>query len=390
MRSRSSILRLIGRSLLISAAVLLLLYGIAYAAFADVRYITQAAIAEAKILRARRPIAEVIADSTTDARTRGKLLLVLAARAFARDSLGLAVGETYTTYTQLERDTLVVVLSAAPNDKLAPYTWSYPVVGRVPYKGFFQLAPAQREAQHLQDAGMDTYLRPSAAFSTLGWFNDPLLSTVVRADSVDLAATIIHEVLHNTLFVKSQVDFNESFAEFIGYRGAEAFFRSRGDSVSARKAVARWHDVLRLGRFWNGLAARLDRIYAARVPRPQILQAKNLIFQDAAAQLAGPVARELETIDGRRLSERPMNNASLLAQRTYGTGLDRFDRMLERQGGDVAAVVRLVKRHVDAGGDPWAVLGPPIVAPRRPARHVDSLVDSLSEAPPADSVPGTR
>jgi predicted aminopeptidase len=292
MRTGKSIARLIGKALLILVVTVLVLYGIAYAAFADVRYITQAAIAEAKILRNRRPIAEVIADSATDARLRGKLLLVLAARGFAQDSLGFSVGETYTTYSQLDRDTLVIVLSAAPNDKLEAYTWSYPIVGRVPYKGFFTLEAAQREALQLQNAGMDTYLRTASAFSTLGWFNDPLLSTVVRADSVDLAGTIIHETLHSTIFLKGHVDFNESFAEFAGYRGAEAFFRSRGDSAGAQRASGRWRDILRLARFYDGLEARLKRVYASGVPGPQIQHARNEVFRDALELMAGAAAQQ--------------------------------------------------------------------------------------------------
>ncbi|HEY2806300.1 MAG TPA: aminopeptidase [Gemmatimonadales bacterium] len=341
----------------ILAAVLILLFGIAYAAFADVRYITRAAIAEAGILHRSRPIVDVVADNTTDPRVRAKLLLVIAARAWAHDSLGLTTGDTYTTYSQLDHDTLVLVLSAAPNDKLEPYTWSFPVVGRVPYKGFFDPAAALSEAQKLQRAGLDTYVRPASAFSTLGWFNDPLLSTVVRDDSSDLAATIIHETLHNTLFLKGHVDFNESLAEFTGYRGAELFFRSRGDSVNARRSAARWRDIQRLARFYEALVARLDRVYKSGASGPQIQAARNQVFSDALEQMAGPLAAELETINGKRLAERPLNNASLLAERVYGTGLDRFDRFLDAHGGDLRASIAAIKRLTAGGGNPWAVLG---------------------------------
>ncbi len=346
------------RALAVLAGALVLLFGLAYAAFADVRYITRAAIAEAGILRRRRPLAEVVADSTTDPRVRAKLLLVIAARAFARDSLGLTVGDTYTTYSQLDHDTLVLVLSAAPNDKLEPYTWTFPVVGRVPYKGFFSADDAESEARKLQRAGLDTWIRPASAFSTLGWFNDPLLSTVVRDDSSDLAATIIHETLHNTVFLKGHVDFNESLAEFTGYRGAEAFFRSRGDSVNARRSVARWRDIQRLARFYDLLAARLERIYRSGATGPQIQSARNEVFRDAMNQMAGSLAAELETIDGRRLAERPLNNASLLAERVYGTGLDRFDRLLDEHGGDLRATILDIRHRTAGAVNPWATLAP--------------------------------
>ena len=335
---------------------LLALYGVAYAAFGEVRYITRAAIAEADILRRRRPIIEVVNDSATDARTRGKLLLVLAVRAYAEHALALAAGQTFTAYAALPSDTLVLVLSAARSDTLAAYTWNYPVVGRMPYRGFFSLDLAQAEAAKLQRAGLDTYLRPASAFSTLGWFNDPLLSTTLRTDSADLASTVIHEILHNTLFIKGHVDFNESFAEFVGYRGAEAFFRGRGDSANAARAALRWQDVRRLADFYDDLARRLDRLYASGAMPAEIRRARSEVFRGARDRLAGPLAADLRTIDGKRLAERPLNNAVLLSLRVYGSGLDRFDSLLTAQGGDLRRTITVVRERTAHGGDPWKTL----------------------------------
>ena len=352
-------MRRIVRVLATLTLIVLVLFAVAWLAFGDVRYVTRAAVAEAGILRRRRSIASVVADSSTDPRVRGKLLLVLAARGFAKDSLGLAAGETFTTFSALDHDTLVIVLSAARNDRLESYTWSYPVVGRVPYKGFFTALEARAEQQKLEHAGLDTYIRPASAFSTLGWFNDPLLSTTLRGDSVDLAATVIHELLHNTLFIPGHVDFNESLAQFVGYHGAEAFFRMRGDSASACRAAARWRDEVRLERFYEGLADRLKKLYAGGAPTRAVLEARAEIFKGARDQLAGALAAELETISGRRLAEQPLNNASLLAQLVYGTGLERFDRVLAEQGGDLKKAIARIRGLVAVGGDPWSLLRGP-------------------------------
>src|SRR5262249_3532058 len=141
------------------------------------RYVARATWEEAKILAGRRSIAKMVADTTVAPVTRRKLQLVLDARTFAADSLGLKVGHSFATYSQLAHDTLVLVLSVAYRDRLDNYRWWFPVVGSVPYKGYFDFATARAVEQSFQRRGFDTYLRPASAFSTLGWFNDPLVST---------------------------------------------------------------------------------------------------------------------------------------------------------------------------------------------------------------------
>jgi len=338
--------------------ILIVAFAVAWSASREVRYLTRAAVEEALILARRKSIASVVADPSTDAFTRGRLQLVLAARNFAAESLHLAARRTYTTYSRLTRDTLVLVLSASPPHRLAAYTWSYPVVGRVPYKGFFDRAGALAEAARLERQGLDTYLRVSDAFSTLGWFNDPLLSTIVREDSVDLAATVIHEILHNTIWVSGDVPFDESLADFVGYRGAERFFRSRGDSRSAAFAAARWQDEIRLSHFYDSLAARLERLYSSGVQGALLEAERQRVFGEAQDALAGPFGKTLQTIDAGSLARRPLNNAVVVAARLYRTGLDRFEALLASDGGDAVRAIADLKRRLAAGGEPWAALPP--------------------------------
>ncbi len=239
------------------------------------------------------------------------------------------------------------MLQAAPRDCICPYTWKYPIVGRIPYKGFFDLNAARREADRLAARGYDIYLRPSAAFSTLGWFNDPLLSTALTGDSVELATTVFHEIAHNTLYVKSATPFNESYAQCVGYHAAQSFFRERGDTLLARRASDRWHDEIVLGEFYAGLVNRLNKLYDTHPDSAALERGRAESGAWAREQLQGPVASRLRTFSIGRVPNRPVNNARLIGARIYRTRLDLFDRWYEQHGedvkGSVAALGRLMK-----------------------------------------------
>ncbi|HEX6668020.1 MAG TPA: aminopeptidase [Gemmatimonadales bacterium] len=324
---------------LIVVATIFAGYGTAYLASDDVRYVTRAGFEEIRILQNREPIAELVSDRTTDPAVRHALRLVLESRDYAAD-LGLEAKETYTTYSDVGRDTLLLVLQAAPRDCICPYTWKYPIVGRIPYKGFFDFGAARREADRLAARGYDVYLRPSAAFSTLGWFNDPLLSTALTRDSVELAATVFHEIAHNTLYVKSATPFNESFAQFVGYRSAESFFAGRSDTANARQAANRLHDEMVLGEFYAELIARLDTLYATKPDSAALESGRAEAGAWARAQLQGPVGARLRSYRLGNLPERPINNARLIGATLYRTRLDLFDRWFDRHGRDVRGSVQ--------------------------------------------------
>jgi predicted aminopeptidase len=327
---------------------------------ADARYVARAGIEEARILLRRRSIEKLIADSSRPAALRQRLRLVLEARRFAADSLGLAVGATYTTYVDVGRDTLLLVLSGSRHDRLREVTWSFPIVGLVPYKGFFSADRARRAAKELEAQGLDVYLRPSGAFSTLGYFSDPLFSTAMSRDTMELVATVLHELAHNTLYVKSQTPFNESFASFVGYRGAEAFFRMRHDTTDARRAAARWRDERTLDVFYAELARRLDSAYTEAPPPTgdKLERTRTTLFGWARTQLTGPVGQSLETYDWRWFAQSPLNNAVVIAQRLYRMDLNLFDEVYLQSNADIAETIRAIQIRVftQPDRDPYRAL----------------------------------
>jgi predicted aminopeptidase len=304
------------------------------------RYLARAAYEEGKILARRTPIAALLADATTDAALRRKLQLVLDARRFAIDSLGLKANQEFTTFSALDRDTLVLVLSAAYRDSLAFRTWWFPVVGRVPYKGFFDFAAGKREAKAVDAAGFDAVLRPAAAFSTLGWFNDPLLPTTLALDSLELANTVIHELVHTTYYAPGQAVFNESVANFVGSRGAERFFRARGQIHTANEVAKRWDEERVFGTFWSGLYTSLDSAFKAHPgDRAARLVARDTVFAHARQLLRTSYAPRLTTMDSSALARIRLNTAAILSRRIYLTDLELFEGVYRREGADIRATI---------------------------------------------------
>jgi predicted aminopeptidase len=319
------------------------------------RYLLRGAWEEARILARRRPLVDILADSATTPALRAKLRLVLAARAFAADSLGLDAGQSFTTYSETGRDTLTLVVSGAYRDRLKSYTWWFPVVGRVPYKGYFDFDEARRQERALNARGFDTRLGAVSAFSTLGWFNDPLLPSTLRADSLTLANTVIHELTHNTYYAPGGAVFNESFANFVGSRGAERFFLSRGQTAAAAEVAARWGDEKVLGRFWAALYARVDSAFKAHPgeeagPVADRLAAREVLFGQARLALLHDLAPRLKTISIRSVERVKLDNAVLMSRRVYLTDLDAFDAVLAKDGGDLRRAVKDIITTAKADG----------------------------------------
>jgi predicted aminopeptidase len=336
-------------------ATLIIMLGLSFAACSP-GYVLRAAWEEARILARRRSMDEVLNDPALDGATRGKLELVVQARSFAEYDLDLDVGDSYTSYTDIGRDTLALVISASPTDRLAAHTWWFPIVGRVPYKGFFSLEDAQKEHRKLEEENYDTYLRTTSAFSTLGWFPDPLLNTVLRQDSVGLVETVIHEVTHNTLFVSGHVKFNESFANFVGSVGAIEFFCGRGvDEDLCELARGRWHDTVRLSVFLDRLWDDLETLYAEALPIESLIPRRDALLAESARRFETDIAPQMQTRGFARFDPAGLNNASLVARHLYYHRLPLFQELYEQSGGLTESIQRLAAA-VGGADEPWSAL----------------------------------
>ncbi|NNC54177.1 MAG: aminopeptidase, partial [Pseudomonadales bacterium] len=183
-------------------------------------YYHQAVFGHLALLNNAEPIEQLLdranaGESGTASDLQDKLLLVQALRAFARDELGLPVGRAYSRYVELERNYVVWNVFASEEFSITPKQWCFPVAGCVAYRGYFKRAHAEKKAASLANNGLDTYVAGAAAYSTLGWTADPVLSTFVERDEVALASLLFHELSHRLVYIKGDTEFNESLASSI-------------------------------------------------------------------------------------------------------------------------------------------------------------------------------
>ena len=278
-------------------------------------------------------------------------------RRFATEELGLNLGKNYTRYVKIDRDYLAAVVSATAADSFTRHEWKYPVVGALPYKGFFNLKDALKERAKLEKKGLDVWIRGVDAFSTLGWFRDPLYS-YMRDYPVDrLAELIIHESVHATVFIKGQAQFNEELAEFIGTEGAGLYTESRFgvDSEEYRAMIIWKKDNLRYVTFIKELAAELEAVYKSGADRDDKLREKERIINAAKERFDAEYENNFHSEIFHGFSGLPVNNAYLEMFRLYYAEDDFFAELYEKHGknlpGFIAAAKAMPKKVLVSPGD---------------------------------------
>lgn len=351
-------------------------------------YILRAGYEEAKILWHRRPIAEILQRPNLEVTTRTKLEMVLRVRHFVEQELAFDVGGSYSSVTEVTKPPIVYVVTAARRTKLEAYEWWFPIVGRVVYKGYFDENEAKKEMLRLEREGYDTYLRAAVAFSTLGWFADPLLPQLLRYNEETLTNIIIHELFHSTFYLYGQTALNESLANFAGHRGAIAFFaRDQGDEAAiTRQARATWESELAISRFVAEAVERLKVLYDSPVSDDEKMRQREELFtrlQEEFRNLPGPVRQNAN------FASVKLNNAVILHYLLYLQELALFEQIYQQNGRDLhAALARIIVAAKEEKEDPFS--GVRALADSQP--RIDQLVfqlmlHQLAETSPQPSQP---
>ena len=215
------------------------------------------------IISSARPLEEMLMDSTVPDSVKQKISLINLIRRFAIDSLGLKNTDNYTTYYDQNNKPLLWVITACEPYELKPYQWNFPLLGNVSYKGFFDYKKGLKEANELNAEGYDIDYDDVAAWSTLGWFHDPILSNMLKRGNGRIAELIIHEMTHATLYVKSNVNFNENLASVCGEQGAIRFLESvyGKESAELKDYIFYKEDYDRFSKHMLIGTQKLDSIY---------------------------------------------------------------------------------------------------------------------------------
>lgn len=298
-------------------------------------YALQAAGGQMAVMSKRQPIARVIADPATEPKVRSQLQSVTAIREFASRELKLPDNGSYRQYADIHRDYVVWNVFAAPEFSLRPKQWCFPIAGCVAYRGYFKQKRALAYAKRLREQGFDVASGGVAAYSTLGHFDDPVLSTMLGWSDVQLASIIFHELTHQLLYVADDSAFNEALATLVEQEGVERWLQAQGrdrDLAAYREQHGRISQVVAmLIQTRTGLSALYAQPLAAhdmRLRKQQEFEALRSRFGAMKSHWNGPVPYEA-------WFAQPLNNAHLASVATYQVCVPGFARELREAGADL-------------------------------------------------------
>jgi predicted aminopeptidase len=336
---------LISGTRLITCIVVAIVLG----ACANLRYYAHVTHGESALLLQRRPVSKVIADPSTDPKVAARLKLSQEARQFASAKLDLPDNRSYTYYVQLNRPYVVWNVFATPRFSVDAVPQCFPIAGCVAYRGWFDEQKARQGAEKLKADGYDVYIGGVPAYSTLGWFSDPIISSMMRWDDDELIGTIFHELAHQLIYLKGDTPFNESYAMFVEDEGVREWHRSRGEPVADNHDQAMDDSFTQLA---LDLRERLNKLYKSGVDQEVLSAGKQREIEDFRKRYAA--WRDKNYPNDHRYDAwvaQPINNATLLPFGLYDQWEQSFAALFKQaddQWPDFYARVRALAKQPKA------------------------------------------
>ncbi len=298
---------------------------------------------QALLLRSKVDVDQILNQTDIDMKTREYLELSKEVRIFAKENLQLTVADNYSEFVQLPRKYVSYAVNASPKYELKNYLWSFPIVGNLPYKGYPYPEQAKKEAERLKQAGYDVYVRGVTAYSTLGWFSDPILSSMLLYEKHSFVDTLIHESVHATLYIKSEADFNERLASFIGTKGAELFYAQKNNQEAIKALRNEVYDKKIFSAFIKKELADLNQWYQEdlkKLPTEQwdsLKKSRLKSIQEKYKKL------DLKGDSTSGFVNRELNNAILQLYSTYNENFDSLEMAYQKLGKKLDRLIALAK-----------------------------------------------
>lgn len=299
-----------------------------------------------KIITESISIDEALTKYKSDTLLFKKIHLLVDAKKFASEQLHLKVENTFNTIYFPQHDTVTLrVINACDALSFDSYQWKYPLIGEAPYKGFFNKERLQSEYKRLKNIGLDVDVGQVEAWSTLGIINNPIMYSVVENSEVEIAETIIHESLHATIFIKSNADFNESFAEFIGEKGAEMFLKTTSNIAYNQVDLNRKNKQEKLKIILLNYAERLHQVYVSSHSTKVKLQQKKLLIHECCQEIFNSKLMSIQRAKRYTIRLMKSGNAIFSAYRTYHSKKFDFEKELQQTyHGDLLQMINGYKK----------------------------------------------
>lgn len=305
----------------------------------DIHYLSQATAGHLRIMSARVPIENVLKANDLDPESRDKLKMVLEARSYASERLGLPKNKSYTLYSETDRRYLGWNVYVAPKFSIEPMKWCFPVAGCVAYRGYFSKKEAIEFARKMKERNFDVFVTPFDGYSTLGWYDDPVLSTQLRLNQIDLAGLVFHELAHQKFYVPGDSRFNEAFAVTVERAGTLQWlkFKNRDDLIS--KAQQMWAEEDRYNAIVLKVRQRLADLYHSGLDSRAMEEKKALIFANLKSELN---CNDTESPQSNGETSE-LNNAYIASIDTYYLLLPAFQNILDSVAGNLPEFYKKVE-----------------------------------------------
>ena len=330
------------------------------AGWEELGYLLSQAPGQIALLFHRTPIEKVLKKKELDPQTRAKLELVLEIKRYAEEEVGLVHNKSYTIYRPLKRKVLSWNLTACPKLSLEPLSWKFPLVGKVPYLGFFKKEDALKKKAELEAKGYEVYIRPVSAYSMLGIVADPVYSTMLKYQDYDLANLIIHELTHATIWAKGYPEFNENLALFVGNQGALNFCREKfnPDSEQVKYGIYSNYDDMVFQEYLRQLAKKLEELYSRKdLSEKEKLEKKQKILAQTKKDFEKNWLPKMKTGIYQGWLKKDLNNAVIASYRVYYHDLSLYQEVYEKLGEDLKRMVEFIKQVAEEeSGNPEAYL----------------------------------